>query len=331
MTTLLDSALRRVRPATSVTPEADTVRGPELVLAGDDLGLVYFDSAGKDPGVFSRLLDREGRIAGPAHRLSESVRGELDPALCRAPDGGFWAAWTQEIDGGTRDVVARRLDDKLAPAAAAVRLTAFAPAQGTTVAASALDVAVAHGHLYVTYAFERNTDYAVMLERVPLSDPQLVSGLEPQKGKTKKGQDRAIGTLKRVSQSGGKNAEPRIACAAVGCWVAWDDEKTGALLSFVEKERGDPIWRREFAKNGSRPAVAAVPDAGVVAWFESSRVRMAHATRDGLEESSVIGKVSGYQPQPAIAPGTAPGQWYISWRDYESGHLEAFAVRAECK
>ena len=36
------------------------------------------------------------------------------------------------------------------------------------------------------------------------------------------------------------------------------------------------------------------------------------------------------QPDDAQELARLPGQWYISWRDYESAHLEVFALRTEC-
>jgi serine/threonine-protein kinase len=50
----------------------------------------------------------------------------------------------------------------------------------------------------------------------------------------------------------------------------------------------------------------------------------------GMEAASTLAKVSGYQPHPSLEPGRERGQWYISWRDYEAGHLEAFTLRAQC-
>jgi hypothetical protein len=78
--------------------------------------------------------------------------------------------------------------------------------------------------------------------------------------------------------------------------------------------------------------VARAPDgATLLVWYENGRVRAAALTRDGIGKASNLGRVSGYQPYPAVIPGNQPGQWYVSWRGFEAGHLEAFVVRTQCK
>jgi hypothetical protein len=54
-------------------------------------------------------------------------------------------------------------------------------------------------------------------------------------------------------------------------------------------------------------------------------------TRDGVTIPTKIARISGDQPMPSIAPGIKPGEWYIAWLDYETGHLEAYAARVQCK
>jgi serine/threonine-protein kinase len=69
----------------------------------------------------------------------------------------------------------------------------------------------------------------------------------------------------------------------------------------------------------------------MVAWFEESRLRLAPLGADGVGKATTLSKVSGFQPNPELARGDAPGQWYVAFRDYESAHLEAFALRAQCR
>jgi len=40
--------------------------------------------------------------------------------------------------------------------------------------------------------------------------------------------------------------------------------------------------------------------------------------------------VSGFQPSPTLIAGETEGDWLMSWRDYEAGHLEIFVARAHC-
>jgi hypothetical protein len=92
------------------------------------------------------------------------------------------------------------------------------------------------------------------------------------------------------------------------------------------------VWQREIAAKGARPGfgVGAGNETALV-WFEEGRVRHASVTRSGLGAVSILGRVGGYQPYPAVVSGSTPGDWFIAWRAYEAGHLEAFVARAECK
>jgi hypothetical protein len=46
---------------------------------------------------------------------------------------------------------------------------------------------------------------------------------------------------------------------------------------------------------------------------------------------SVVNRVNGFQPSPALVPGAKAGEWLLSWRDYEAAHKEIFALRAVCQ
>jgi serine/threonine-protein kinase len=331
---LLDNALRRVNEPLLVTPEAASVRHPQLAQLNDKLALLYWEDSGNEPGVYVRRLDAEGRIAGPARRVSATKRDQFYPALAAAGDAGFWAVWSEEHETGVEDLVGRRLGKEFEAIGPPVRLTRHVTTPGTKVSASKPDVAVAHGTLFVVYALETVVDTRPMLLRVRLDDPELGSAPgDPaiEKKRRRKG-EWTVGTAKPIVPAAkGKNAQPRIACSTEGCFAAWDDETAGANLAFIDKDRGEVIWHREISRKGARPAVAVSGSSAAVAWYESSRVKIALISRDTLGDPSVLARVSGHQPYPAIAPGLEPGQWYISWRDYEAGHLEAFVVRAGCQ
>jgi serine/threonine-protein kinase len=326
--TVLDDGLRRVSAARLITPEAQSVRYPQLITADEKLVLIYWEDSGADPGVYVRMLEGDGRIAGPARRISAVKRSEFYPALARAEDGTFWAVWEEEVASGADDLYARRLGTDLSPLADPVRLTAYLSSRSVKASAGKPDVAIAHGYLYVVYALERGPVNTVLSLRIKLDDPALSTGLIESRRPSSR--DRYIGVVKPVSAKYGKNAQPRVACVTDGCFVVWDDENAGALAAFIDKDRGEAIWHREFASKGSRPALAAAGSRARVAYYEASRLKIAPLERDGLGESDSLARVSGLQPFPAIVPGTRPGEWYVSWRDYEAGHLEAFVVRAEC-
>ena len=331
---VLDQPLRRVSPLRAVTPEADSVRHPQLLAAGDKLALIYWDGAGKEPGVYVRMLEGDGRIASRARRLSGVQRHEFYPALARAKDGTFWAVWEEKLDKGA-DVVARHLNAAGEPLGPAVRLTALAPGRLGASEASKPDIALDGTHINIVFSLERSKKKKrIMLLRIATDDPALKSGVstkpDPKKRRRKK-EDRVIGKMTPVSASHGKNAQPRISCGKEGCFVVWDDEGAGALAAFINPAKGDVLWHKEFSRKGARPAVASGESGSAVAWYKKSRVKLARINRDGLSKPTTIARVGGYQPYPAIVAGDKAGDWYVSWRDYEAGHLEAFIVRARCE
>ena len=344
---LLDESLRRVTQPKLITPESQAVRHPQLQSAGDRLAFIYWDSAGDRPGVYVRLLKADGAIAGPARLISRSRKHQFFPALAPRESDTFWAVWEQELDDGTTDLMALPLNANLEPEREAVRLTAFAdsPVAGS---ANRPDVAVAHGHLNIIFSHEQGPkNQRIMLLRVRLDDKDLESGLpstkQPRPKAAAPGSEDAraqaaaggtrhhVGVLSPVSAEQGKNAQARITCNDAGCFAVWDDETAGAFAAFIDRESGQTIWHREFASKGSRPTLGMAEDGSTaIAWFEGGRVRMAKVTRDGLDRPSVLGRVSGFQPYPALTAGPGEGQWYVTFRDYEAGHLEAFVLRAEC-
>jgi hypothetical protein len=325
---LLDDALRRTSPDIPVTPEAYSARQVQLIPAGDKFVLLYWDDGGNEPGVYARFISHDGHIAGPPRLISSVKKGDLFAAITPGEGGKFWAAWQEEVDKGSSDIVARELDADLQPLGDPVRLTAILAPKASTTAAGTPAIAVAHGHLYVSFSINRGFEHLqVYLLRVPLSDASLKTGLLPPKKPTN--QERFVGQAQLLSRDG-KNTTPVIACATDGCFVAWDDDKAGASVAFVDKDKGQMLWRRDMPLKVVRPAVAVAGNSAVISWFDESRLRIAPLTRDGIGAVTSLSRVSGFQPQPDLAAGEKPGQWYISWRDYESAHLEVFALRTEC-
>ncbi len=93
------------------------------------------------------------------------------------------------------------------------------------------------------------------------------------------------------------------------------------------------MLRRTFAKQGGHPGVG-VSSTGqaLVAWYEAGKILVAPITKDGgVGAPTRIARYSGEQPTPGIAAGTKPGEWYLTWLDYETGHLETYAARVQCK
>ncbi len=241
--------------------------------------------------------------------------------------------WEDSIDDGT-DLVGRRLDSELEPRGGPVRLTAFAMGRsGYGPEANRPDVSVVDGQLNIVFSLEREKKWKIMVLQVGTDDPALATGVvrhPPKPGKKK--EDAFVGRMVSVSTNDrNKLVDPRIVCDSEHCFVVWNEEKGGAFAAMLDRKKGQQIWHREFSRSGSAPTLVRSPTGAMVIWYEGSRIKLASMTRDGLEEASVLAKVGGFQPFAAIAAGNRPGQWYISWRDYESGHLENYVIRAQCQ
>jgi serine/threonine-protein kinase len=329
---LLDETLRRRGPPLAVTPEATNVDDFAAHAVGQRVAIVYTDAAGKESGVYSRQLESDGRISSSARRISSAKPAEFEVALAAAGDGGYYVVWTEQLEFGSTDLVVRRLSAALEPTSEPVRLSAFTLVKGLTKRATMPEAVVAHGELEVAFSLVLpGQRQQVMLLSVPLA--QLAKGLpmpKPGKRLPPPKNDTTLGTLRSVAPVVGRSPEPGIACTQEGCLVAWDEERRGASVAYLAHGQAKPLWHREFAKKGSRPALFGDETGGAIAWFEESRLRFASIGRDGLGTPSVVNRVNGFQPHPAIARGAKAGEWLIAWRDYEAGHLELFALRAEC-
>jgi serine/threonine-protein kinase len=330
---LLDDALRRKGEALAVTPEASAVQDFGIVAAGDKVVLAFHDDGGKQPGVYVRQLGTDGRIASPARRIARGKPTDGSLSLAPTGDGGYIAVWAEELTAGTTDLVIQRLRPTLEPAGDAQRLTAFPAIKGVQERVSMPDAAVAHGELDVAFSLLFPTQRSqVMTLSVPLADLERGKAVEttPRGKHGAPGPEPVLGTLRTVAKTAGRGPQPRIACEKDGCLVGWDEEKGGANVAFLERGKPQPLWHRDFAEKGARPEIVG-DDAGLAtAWYEDARLKLAPLGRDGVGLPSVVNRVSGLQPHPALARGSKTGEWLLAWRDFEAGHFELFALKAEC-
>ncbi|WP_394842626.1 protein kinase [Pendulispora brunnea] len=331
---VLDEVGRPRSVPRDLTPEATDVVRPGLLTVNDRAVLYYWDKSGNEPGVRVRWIDPNGRIGGASVLVGADGAGNFYPAMDRAPDG-FYVAWQDARDHEGDDLFLRKLSNDLEPQGNEIRLTDYPSIGKSTASAKLPAIAIASNAVFVVYKLEREPQHMIARMRLKLGSPELQKGLEERTGPVspKGGLDRELGDVALVNEDPRLPGDsPVIVCGAEGCFVAWHGEKGGAYAAMVEPSGGRVLWRKKLGEKSYRPSLAVGTDGVVqIAYFDSGRVKMAQLTRDGVGVASVIGKVLGDQPRPAIAPGHSKGEWSLVWQDFEAGHTEAYAARVSCK
>jgi serine/threonine-protein kinase len=335
-TSRLDYALRRISPERLVTPEATDARDAQLFGANQSLLLMYSDVRGKTSLIYGRELDLEGNNKSPPYLLNASSDDyAYDPTLARAADGTHWIAYTQVDDRRVHDLYIRHLDAALSPLGAPIRVTAYTPPEKLRTVASFASIGVGQNMIHLAYRLQRGLLYQVVHLRIDPESPLAARGgleraaTQPVKSGDAEA-DRFVGEVAALSEESTVQAQPRLTCLEAGCLTVWSDETRGAQAVFVDKATGEVLWRRNFAAQGSRPALGQQGAQAAVVWYENDRVKIAPVDAGGLGEPSVIGWVKGLQPYPEVVAGAEPGQWYISWRAYEAAVFEPFVARVDC-
>jgi hypothetical protein len=257
--------------------------------------------------------------------------GLYAPTITGASDGTFFVAWSDEGDSDSEDLFLRRLGATLEPAGDVIRVTDLVPAGPSRPRARVPSIAIGSDALLLGYRLERDPLRVIHYLRLPIADAG--KGLEPLK-KGERRVDRTIGESVLVNNDKSKADAPSIACGAGTCFLAWHGEGAGggASAAFVDPTKPKPIWWRKFSRTGGRPAVGVSPSGQAqMVWYEAGKVLTASVSRDGVGTPTRIARISGDQPTPSIAAGNKPGEWYLAWLDYETGHLEAYAARVQCK
>ena len=333
-TVALDEAMRVVAQPVDVTPEGIQIGRPELSRVDSKLVITYWDSKGSEAGVKVRLLEGDGRIAGPQVGVAPaSSKGSgTYPSIARGPDGSFYIAWSTQGDNDSEDIFLRRLSATLEPQGDVIRATDFVPAGPMKPRARLPSLAVGGGALQIAFKLERDQQRS-FIQRIRLPFGDAGKGLEPEKKGAKKA-DRTIGELSLVNTDKAKADSPALSCGVSGCFVTWHgDGGGGAWEAVIDPTKAQPTSRHKVGKAGGRPAVAIAPSGQAqVVWFEQNTVLTATLNRDGDVGTAVkIGRVVGDKPTPSLVAGSKPGEWYVAWLDYEAGHLEPYAARVLCK
>ncbi len=328
----LDDALRALEAPIDVTPEGTSIVRPEVRRAGDKIVMSYWDARGPEAGVKARFLLPNGHIGGPAVAVSPSRPGSFFPTLAQAPDGSFYAAWSDATDSESEDLFFAHLSASLEPIGAPARATELVPQGPLKPRARLPSIAIEGDSLLATFRLERDPLRVIEAMRVPLADAG--KGLEPSPGKkATPRQDRNIGEMVLVNADRAKADSPELACSQTQCFVVWHGESSGgAWAASMEAGKPQAMWRKKFSRGGARPAVAMGPGGQAqVVWFENGKILTAALTRDGVLAPTKLLRVQGDQPQPVLAAGSKPGEWYLAWLDFESANREVYAARFLCK
>ncbi len=325
----LDDSLRARTNPFPATPEGQAIGRPELLGVGERFVLTYWDARGPEAGVFTRFLDVDGRVASSASLVGQAAGGASWPTLASlGAKKGFEVAWVAPGDKNTEDLYMRKLSDTLEPEGDPVRVTSLKPTPISKVRPRYPDAAIDADALHLTFRLERDPDRIVEHLRIPLAD--LGKGVDAKDPS----QDYTMGEMVLVNQDKGRADQPTIACGGGACYIAWSDEnKDTAWVAFFDKGVGKATVRNRFPPRSKHPAIYVNEDGKAQAfWFEGGKVMTAAVDRDGVHAPSRIARVSGeLQPVPSVAPGKKPGEWYVAWLDYETGHLEVYVARTQCK
>ncbi|HVY44577.1 MAG TPA: hypothetical protein VHB21_01810, partial [Minicystis sp.] len=327
----LDDALRDAVPPVDITPEAGAVSRVDLAREGDHVVVTYWDAKGTDAGIHARLLDADGRIAGPAVLVAHAKGPAAAPSIARAGDGSLFITWSDDADKDSEDLFLRRLSPKLEPQGDVVRLTDLVPTGPARPRARWPSLAVEANTIQIAFRLERDPVHLIELLRLPVADAG--KGVEPPKRGMVPRSDRNVGDMALVNSDKSRSDAPGLVCGSSACFVVWHGEQGGgASAAFVDPAKAQPLWRKKFSKTGTHPALGmAEGGRAELVWFEGGKVLAASINRDGIGPNSKLARVSGEMPPPSVSAGSKPGEWLFAWQDYEAGHLEAYAGRMLCK
>jgi serine/threonine-protein kinase len=260
--------------------------------------------------------------------LSKRGAAVFHVSAARAGDG-FVVAWSEQEDADSIDLYFQTFDAEAKPLSEPVRITDYINVGPSPARVREVNVFEAQGKLHFAYTFARGAVQHVRYQSLGADTP--APGLEPRKAGPR--EERTLGDEMEITSPRDPSSEPSLGCTEEGCFVAWDQaQRQGVGVAFIDAKTGTAQWHKLFASQGRHPTVAVAPSGDVqLAWFEGSRINTATLGRSGVGPISKIARVVGDHPPPSLAPGAKRGEWYVAWLDYESGHLEPYAARIECK
>lgn len=125
--TKVDYRLHPMMPDRHLGTSASTATGPQLLLRGDHLWVVWSDARGQTPGVadvfITRLATKDLSPVGPEHAVSTTPGHSRSPSIAAFGDGAL-VAWIEDPPSGTggagATLMVARLDAGSEPVAASV-------------------------------------------------------------------------------------------------------------------------------------------------------------------------------------------------------------------
>jgi serine/threonine-protein kinase len=331
-TTLVDEAMRRIAPAQLVSPESLNARYPQLWKIAQNNAVLYWDATSKQAGIFARKLDAFGRSQGALKKLAPLDKDEYDPALARAEDGTYWLVWEDESSSGAQNLLLRHLDADFGPLGGIVQLTSLKPDRALKPSAVRPAIAVSQGKIRILFTLRQGQQRRIFTMLLSTTGKELNAGPTTAFTTSSSNTDhRFIAPTQALGSENATSEDARVYCLSEVCFALWSEEPIGIVAMAIATRNNEPLWRHEIGPHGTRPAIGANDRQLMAAWYESSRVRVATIDPAGVNTVATVGKVSGIQPLPDVAPTHLSDRWLLAWRDYEAGHFEAVAASISCK
>ena len=317
----LDAALRPRSALQSVTPNASQVVAVRLLGSGEHPALLF--AAARDDATSLRVvrLEAAGDGSSAPMTVADASAGFTRAGVATSPKGDTWIAFVDATAGRAKDVYLQRLLKTMDPEGRPVRLTQHGvPEVADGLSASVPDVAFAGDRLMLAYRRETLREYEIVVSALGLSE-------DVADGRAGDIREKAL----VVTPTKLKVNAPKLSCSEKLCFVAWRNEPRGTVVAAFEPDAKTTLWSKVFASQGM--AVSLATDAAgvtMMVWFDRGRVRMAPLSREGIGETTALGRVHGQQPAPSLVPGQEPGTWLLGWNCFEGGNPELYVARLRC-
>ena len=275
---------------------------------------------------------RDGRIAGPAMRPSPAAKpGSARPSSRARPTARSGSPGATRSTADSEDLFLRHLGADARAVGRRDRAPPTCVPRGPSKPRVAAALASPSRAARSQVAFRLERDPLHVIELMRLADRRDAGkGLEPlARGERRDGPRARRG--RRSSTPTRPRPTPRrsraAAAAASSCGTASERRR----LRGVHRARRRPSRSgARSSPSGGHPSVAVAPSGRRGARLV--RGRQGHDGADHPRRRRArprrIARVSGDQPPPSIVGGRrSPGEWYVAWLDYETGHLEAYAAR----